>query len=82
MNNIEDMNTRCFFGAMMLCAAVAAGCGGGGAKEAEKTEPKAPVAGTGGEKYVPHEERTGEESVVYFTRDLSAAGLIKAYEKE
>lgn len=81
MNNIEDMNTRNFFGAMMLCAAVAAGCGGGGAKEAENAESKAPVAGTDGNKYVPYEERTGEESVVYFTRDLSAAGLIKAYEQ-
>ena len=37
--------------------------------------------GTGGERYVPYEERTGEESTVYFTRDLSAAGLRKIYEK-
>ena len=34
-----------------------------------------PVPGTGGERYIPYSERTGEESVVYFTRDLSAAGL-------
>ena len=34
-----------------------------------------------GSKYIPYEERTGEESVVYFTRDLSPAGLAKAYEK-
>lgn len=34
-----------------------------------------------GSKYLPYSERTGEESIVYFTRDLSAAGLIKAYEK-
>ena len=40
-----------------------------------------PVAGTDGNKYVPYEQRTGEEAVVYFTRDLSAEGLIKAYEK-
>ncbi len=79
--NIEDMNTWNFLGAMILCASVAAGCGGGGAKEAETAESKAPVAGTGGDKYVPYEERTGDESVVYFTRDLSAAGLIKAYEQ-
>ncbi len=32
-------------------------------------------------KYVPYEERLGEESVVYFTRDLSEEGLKKAYEK-
>ena len=37
--------------------------------------------GTGGEHYVPYEERTGNESVVYFTRDLSADGLKKIYEK-
>ncbi len=39
------------------------------------------LAGLGGEKYIPLEERTGNESIVYFTRDLSAAGLQKAYEK-
>lgn len=37
--------------------------------------------GTGGERYVPVEERTGNTSVVYFTRDLSAEGLRKAYAK-
>ena len=40
-----------------------------------------PVPGTGGDKYVPYEERNGNESIVYFTRDLSAEGLIKAYEQ-
>ncbi len=39
------------------------------------------TAGTGGDKYIPYSERTGAESVVYFTRDLSAAGLIKIYDK-
>ena len=38
-------------------------------------------AGKGGEKFVPYNERTGNESVVYFTKDLSAAGLIKVYKK-
>ena len=38
-------------------------------------------AGKGGERYVPYDERTGNESVVYFTRDLSAEGLKKVYEK-
>ncbi len=32
-------------------------------------------------KYVPYEERTGNESIVYFTRDLSPEGIQKAYEK-
>ena len=40
-----------------------------------------PVPGTGGDKYVPYEGRIGNESVVYFTRNLSAEGLIKAYEQ-
>ena len=31
--------------------------------------------------YIPFEERTGGESVVYFTRDLSPEGLRKVYEK-
>ena len=34
-----------------------------------------------GSHYVPYEERTGNESIVYFTRDLSAKGLEKAYDK-
>lgn len=37
--------------------------------------------GTGGETYIPMEERSGEQSVVYFTRDLSAEGLRKLYAK-
>ena len=40
-----------------------------------------PVPGTGGNKYVPYDQRTGNESIVYFTRKLSAEGLINAYEK-
>ena len=35
--------------------------------------------GTGGDQYVPYEERVGGESIVYFTRDLSAEGLRKLY---
>ena len=37
------------------------------------------LPGTGGDAYVPYEERTGNESVVYFTRDLSEEGLKKIY---
>ena len=44
-------------------------------------QPQKPAAGTDGNKYVPYEQRTGNESVVYFTRSLSAEGLIKAYEQ-
>lgn len=34
-----------------------------------------------GSVYIPYEKRTGPESIVYFTRDLSAQGIEKAYEK-
>ena len=36
---------------------------------------------TDGNKYVPVEQRKGNESIVYFTRKLSADGLIRAYEQ-
>ena len=42
---------------------------------------KNPVAATGGDRYVPYDERAGNESIVYFTRDLSAEGLRRAYEQ-
>ena len=35
-----------------------------------------PVPGTNGDQYVPYDQRTGEESVVYFTRDLSGTFLL------
>ncbi len=38
-------------------------------------------AGKDGNKYIPYSERTGNESIVYFTRDISPAGIAKAYEK-
>lgn len=38
-----------------------------------------PVPGTGGDHYVPYSDRTGDESVVYFTRDLSKEGLRKIF---
>ena len=37
--------------------------------------------GKGGDRYVPYAARTGNESVVYFTRDLSPEGLLKIYDK-
>ncbi len=38
------------------------------------------VPGTGGDHYIPYSERSGGESVVFFTRDLSAEGLLKIYD--
>ena len=43
--------------------------------------PNKPVPGTDGNRYGPFEQRTGESSVVYFTRDLSTQGLLKIYDK-
>ena len=40
-----------------------------------------PSPATGGDIYIPPEQRPGNESIVYFTRDLSAAGLRRAYAK-
>lgn len=40
-----------------------------------------PIPGTNGDHYVPYKERSGKESIVYFTRDLSAEGLVKIYER-
>ena len=34
-----------------------------------------------GNVYVPFEERKGNESIVYFTREVSPEGILKAYEK-
>ena len=42
-------------------------------------EEKKVVPGTGGDHYVPYSERSGGESVVFFTRQLSAEGLGKIY---
>ncbi len=39
------------------------------------------LPGTGGDRYIPYEERTGGEAAVYFTRDLSAQGLLRAFDK-
>ncbi|MBQ2306017.1 MAG: DUF362 domain-containing protein [Clostridia bacterium] len=40
-----------------------------------------PVPGKGGDRYVPYEKRTGNESIVYFTRDLSPEGLVRIYRR-
>ena len=40
-----------------------------------------PVAATDGNIYVPYADRTGDESAVYFTRDLSAQGIKAVFER-
>ncbi|MCD7904190.1 MAG: DUF362 domain-containing protein [Clostridiales bacterium] len=42
---------------------------------------KKAIPGTGGDRYVPYDKRSGEKSTVYFTRDLSAEGLKKIYDR-
>ncbi|WP_315897695.1 DUF362 domain-containing protein [Xiamenia xianingshaonis] len=39
------------------------------------------ASGMGGSAYIPFDERSGGESVVYFTRELSPAGLLKVYDE-
>ncbi len=39
------------------------------------------VPGTNGDKYIPYENREGQESVVYFTSDLSAEGLLRIFDR-
>ena len=38
-----------------------------------------PVPGAGGNVYIPYNERRGDESIVWFTRDLSEKGLRKIF---
>lgn len=40
-----------------------------------------PIPGTQGDYYIPYEKRNGDAATVYFTRDLSAEGLQRIYEK-
>jgi len=80
----KNMTRRNFVKLAGMAVAMTAlpGCAGLAADTAEKKpEAKEKVAGTGGEHYVPYSERQGAESVVYFTRDLSAAGLLKIYDR-
>ena len=43
--------------------------------------PKKIMPGKGGNRYLPYEERTGDSSIVYFTRDLSPEGLLKIFDR-
>ena len=40
-----------------------------------------PVPGKDGNRYIPFDQRTGDSSVVFFTRDLSEEGLKKIYDR-
>ena len=62
---------------LAVCFAVQ-GCASGGGTQSRSG---APAPERGGDKYLPYAERKGGESIVYFTRKLSADGLIKACEQ-
>ena len=81
---MQDMTRRNFVKTVGLGLAMAAmpGCINAAQKEDSKNmAQKNVVAGTDGDKYVPFDHRMGDEATVYFTRDLSAAGLIKIFDR-
>ena len=73
------MSIRLLFTALLI-GTLMASCSTQSQENKDNMEQK-PVAGTDGNKYVPYDQRTGDEAVVYFTRNLSAEGLIMAYEQ-
>lgn len=77
------MKIRNFFKPMLmtlLCCGIMPSCGMAQESKQEQAG-QAPVPGKDGNKYVPYGQRKGNESIVYFTRNLSPEGLIKAYEQ-
>ena len=40
-----------------------------------------PVPGSNGDRDIPFDQRTGDTSVVYFARDLSAQGLVNIFRR-
>lgn len=82
---MDKLSRRSFvkMAGLVAAAAVMPGCSSDEIKKAEAKEEELTKAepGTGGDHYDAPQGRQGGESVVYFTRDLSAAGLLKLYEK-
>ncbi len=73
------MSIRILFTALLI-GTLMASCSTQSQENKDNMEQK-PVAGTDGNKYVPYDQRIGDEAVVHFTRNLSAEGLIMAYEQ-
>ena len=79
---LEPTNMKhCNLFIVLALSAVFVACGNAQQKETTENMNQQPTPGTGGDHYVPMSERTGDTAIVYFTRDLSANGLIKAYEQ-
>ena len=79
---MKNLSRRDFVKLAGAAAAMTAlpGCAGASGTTDDGKAPKK-KAGNGGDHYIPYEERKGPESFVYFTRDLSAAGLLKAFDR-
>ena len=84
---MEKFSRRSFMkmAGLVAAAAVVPGVGVSMEKvcsaEAKEEALAAAKPGTGGDHYESPQARQGGEAVVYFTRDLSAAGLVKMYDK-
>lgn len=83
---MTTMSRRDFLKVMGAGAAAVAAAGAGvtlGSKgqNTAKAAEKNAKPGTGGDHYIPPAERVGGQSVVYFTKNLSAAGLEKIFDK-
>ncbi|MBR5162651.1 MAG: twin-arginine translocation signal domain-containing protein, partial [Schwartzia sp.] len=79
---MKNLSRRDFVKLAGAAAAMTAlpGCAGASGTTDDGKAPKK-KAGNGGDHYIPYEERKSPESFVYFTRDLSAAGLQKAFDR-
>lgn len=79
---MSELTRRDFLKLAGAAAAVTALPGYAGAAEKnDGGQASAKKPGTGGDKYLPYDKRTGPEAFVYFTRDLSAAGLLKVFDR-
>ena len=79
---MSELTRRDFIKLAGAAAAMTALPGYAGAAEKDGSgRGSAKKPGTGGDKYLPYDKRTGPEAFVYFTRDLSAAGLLKVFDR-
>ena len=78
---MSKMTRRDFIKLAGAMAASAALPGCAGAEQKPNVKPAEQKPGTDGASYVPYDKRTGPEAFVFFTRDLSAAGLLKAFDR-
>jgi len=80
VQHYDKMKSKNLFTALILCVLLAS-CENSRQQENNDTMIQNPVPGSDGDKYVPINQRNGDTAIVYFTRNLSAEGLIQAYEQ-